>query len=232
MKSTQLYRGIVLPGPTFGFETLSAGLVTIDAAGREVMHISRANGLPSDTVYYAMRDREGALWLGLDNGVTRVETPSPVSYFNQSDGLGSAAYFAGRIDGRLYLGLQSGAASLVPRSLDGRVPAHFEYIEATGTQCWWFAKMTDPARSDRSALLLACGDGLYDVRNNKAIPIKKTADLSFRPNVLLVSKLDPTRVWVGLFDGIASFRWVDGRWIDEGRVQDADLEIRSLFEEH
>ena len=147
LKGTQLYRGIVLPGPTFGFETLSAGLVTIDAAGREVMHISRANGLPSDTVYYAMRDREGALWLGLDNGVTRVETPSPVSYFNQSDGLGSAAYFAARIDGRLYLGLQSGAASLVPRSLDGKVPAHFEYIEGTGTQCWWFAKMTDPARS-------------------------------------------------------------------------------------
>ena len=32
LKSTQLYRGIVLPGPTFGFATLSAGLVTLDAA--------------------------------------------------------------------------------------------------------------------------------------------------------------------------------------------------------
>ena len=69
------------------------------------------------------------------------------------------------------------------------------------------------------------------MRNNKAIPIKKTADLSFRPNVLLVSKVDPTRVWVGLFDGLASFRWIDGRWIDEGRVEGADFEIRSLFEE-
>ena len=117
-----------------------------------------------------MRDREGALWLGLDNGVTRVETPSPMSYFNQSDGLASTAFFAGRIDGRLYVGLQSGAASLVPKSLDGKVPAHFQYIEGTGTQCWWFAKMTDPARTDRSVLLLACGDGLFDVRNNKAIP--------------------------------------------------------------
>ena len=52
----------------------------------------------------------------------------------------------------------------------------------------------------------------------KAVPIKKTADLSFRPNVLLVSKLDPTRVWIGLFDGLASFRWIGGRWIEEGRV--------------
>ena len=231
LKGTQIYRGIVLPGPTFGFETLSAGLVTIDATGREVMHISRANGLPSDTVYYAMRDREGALWLGLDNGVTRVETPSPVSYFNQSDGLTSAAFFGARIDGRLWVGLQSGAASLAPKSVDGKVPAHFEYVEGTGTQCWWFAKMTDPDRSDRSALLLACGDGLFDVRNNKAIPIKKTADLSFRPNVILVSKLDPTRVWLGLFDGLSSFRWIGGRWIDEGRVEDADVEVRSLFEE-
>jgi signal transduction histidine kinase/CheY-like chemotaxis protein/ligand-binding sensor domain-containing protein len=231
LKRTQLYRGIVLPGPTFGFETLGAGLVTIDAEGREVMQISRANGLPSDTVYYAMPDREGALWLGLDNGVTRVETPSPLSYFNQSAGLASSAFFAARFDGRLYAGLQSGAAVLVPRSQDGKTAAHFKYIEGTGTQCWWLAKMTDPARTDRSALLLACGEALYDIRNDKAIPIKKTADLSFRPNVLLVSKPDPTRVWVGLFDGLASFQWIDGRWIDEGRVEGADLEVRSLFEE-
>ena len=65
---------------------------------------------------------------GSDNGVTRVETPSPVSYFNQSDGLGGGVQTAARIDGRLYLGLQSGAAYLVPRSPDGKMPAHFEHL--------------------------------------------------------------------------------------------------------
>ena len=35
---------------------------------------------------------------------------------------------------------------------------------------------------------------------------------------------------MGLFDGLASFRYVDGRWIDEGRVPGISAEVRSLFE--
>ena len=54
------------------------------------------------------------------------------------------------------------------------------------------------------------------------------ADLSFRPNVLLVSKHDPSRLWTGLFDGLESFRWVGGKWIEEGRVDGAAYEARSL----
>src|SRR5262249_34805948 len=60
-QSAELYRGIALPGPTFGLLTTGAGLITIDVAGHQVMKVHRMNGLPSDTVYYAMRDREGAL---------------------------------------------------------------------------------------------------------------------------------------------------------------------------
>jgi signal transduction histidine kinase/CheY-like chemotaxis protein len=230
LKSTQLYRGIVLPGPTFAIATLGAGLITLDAAGNQVMRAHRGNGLPSDTVYFALRDREGALWLGLDNGATRVETPSPVSFLNQSDGLSAFVQTAARIDGHLYLGLQSGGAHLVPGSPDGSVSPHLERIPGTGQQCWAFSKMTDPAVPARSALLLACGDGLYDVQQMKAVPIKKTKDLSFRPNVLSVSRVDPARVWVGLFDGLESFLWIGGRWIDEGRVEGAEFEIRTLFE--
>jgi signal transduction histidine kinase/CheY-like chemotaxis protein len=231
LATTQLYRGIALPGRTFGIMTLGAGLVTIDAAGQQVKQISRTNGLVSDTVYYALRDREGALWLGLDAGVARVETPSSVSYFNAVDGLSGLTNAVTRVGGRLYLGLQSGATYLVPASADGSIPAHLEKIPGTGQQCWWFTPMTDPGNPNRSALLLACGDGLYDVQNLKAIPIKKTPDLSFRPNVLWVSKVDPTRVWVGLFDGLTSFRWINGRWIDEGTVAGVEFEVRTLFEE-
>ena len=91
--------------------------------------------------------------------------------------------------------------------------------------------MVDPAKKDRSAILLACGDALDEVVGNTVRPIKATTDLSFRPNVLLVSKHDPSRLWTGLFDGLESFRWVGGKWIEEGRVQGAGYEARSLFED-
>jgi ligand-binding sensor domain-containing protein len=79
--SKELYRGIVLPDQTFALTTTNSGLIILDRNGRRVTVANRGNGLASDTVYFAMRDREGALWLGLDNGITRVETPSrsPIS---------------------------------------------------------------------------------------------------------------------------------------------------------
>ena len=98
-----------------------------------------------------------------------------------------------------------------------------------GNQCWAFATMVDPA-AGRSAMPLACGDGLYHIQNVRAIPIKKTKDLSFRPNSLVVSGADPTGLWVGLFDGLASFRWAHGRWIDEGRIEGVNDEVRFVFE--
>jgi signal transduction histidine kinase/CheY-like chemotaxis protein len=229
-KSTQLYRGVLLPGPTFGLTTTGAGLVVLDPSGHLVMRVNRTNGLPSDVVYYAMRDREGALWTGLDNGVARVETPSPVSYFTEADGLGSTATAATRLAGRFYLGLQSGAAVLVPASADGAAPARFQRILNAGNQCWSIVTMMDRS-TGRSVLPMACGDGLYDLQNVSAVPIKKTKDLSFRPNSLVVSRLDPTRLWVGLFDGLSSFRWLHGRWIDEGLIQGVNDEVRFLFED-
>ena len=77
----------------------------------------------------------------------------------------------------------------------------------------------------------ACSDGFFEIVGGRtAVPIKSPADLSFRPNTLNVSRVDPSRVWMGLFDGLASFRRVDGRWVDEGRVEGIDSQVRSVFE--
>jgi signal transduction histidine kinase/DNA-binding response OmpR family regulator len=226
-RSAELYRGIVLPDQTFALTTADAGLVILDRNGRRVIAANRGNGLPSDTVYFAMQDREGALWLGLDNGIARVETPSPLSYFGQADGLGSAVLAAVRFDGRLLLAHQSGAAYLAPSS--NLTPAHFEKIVGVGVQCWAFERMADP-RVGPAALAAACGDGLFEVAGTRATPIKAPSDLSFRPNALTISTVDPTRLWIPLFDGLASFRRVAGKWIDEGRVEGVADEVRSLFE--
>ncbi len=78
------------------------------------MHVNRDNGLPSDVVYFVMPDREGALWLGLDAGLARLEVPSPVSFFDPADGLAGTAIDVVRMDGRLYLAGQTGVHYLEP----------------------------------------------------------------------------------------------------------------------
>jgi signal transduction histidine kinase/DNA-binding response OmpR family regulator len=229
-KSNNLYRGSVLPDQRFALASTTGGLVIVDRNGRWVAGVNRSNGLSSDSVYFVTADREGALWVGLDSGVTRVETPSPMSYFSQTDGLLSSVQTAVRLDGQLFVGLQAGAAYLEPAS-GATGAAKFRMIAGNPTQCWAFTNVADPGGSRPAVMAAACSDGFFEIVGGRtAVPIKSPADLSFRPNTLNVSRVDPTRVWMGLFDGLASFRRVDGRWIDEGRVEGIDSQVRSVFE--
>jgi signal transduction histidine kinase/DNA-binding response OmpR family regulator len=79
-------------------------------------------------------------------------------------------------------------------------------------------------------LTTACTDGLYEIRDMAAKAIRTNSDGRFSAGVLLRSHVDPARLWVGLFSGLASFRRVDGRWIEEGRVEAVPDQVRTLYE--
>ncbi|HEX5474639.1 MAG TPA: ATP-binding protein [Vicinamibacterales bacterium] len=225
-----LYRGSPLPDGTFALTTTNGGMAIIDHQGRRVLVLNRSNGFPSDTVYFAAPDRDGGLWAGLDSGIARVEAPSPLSYFGPEDGLISFPNGGLRHDGRLYLGTQSGASFLVPAST-ATGSAHFAPLQGKlSTQCWSFTTVNDATGRRPPAFLMACTGGIFQITGTVSTPVEVSADLSFRPDWLLTSRADPTRVWAALFDGLASIRWVDGRWIDEGRVPGTNDQIRSLFE--
>ena len=228
LKTSQIYRGTVLSDGTIALTSTSGGLSIIDRHGRRVSQVARLNGLPSDVVYFVMPDREGGLWLGLDSGIARVETPAPTSFFDQTTGLPSGVNRAFRHNGRLYTGMQTGVYYLVPAGAAGE-RAHFEQVAALRNQCWWFAEMTEPGMTG-SRLLVACSGGLYEIIGEKGAPIYAPPDATFRPSVVLRSTIDPTRIWIGLFNGLASFRLQKGAWINEGQVAGVTEEVRSLFE--
>ena len=226
-KKTQPYRGTVLPDGNIALTSVSAGMSIIDRNGRRVSQVSRTDGLPSDVVYYVMPDRDGGLWLGLDRGISRVETPAPVSYFDESTGLPNGFFRAIRHDGRLYLASGTGVYYLVPASASAD-RARFEQVADLRSQCWWLTSIDDPRRGSR--LLTGCTFGLYEIAGTKAVPIRAPADASFRAAALLRSTIDPSRIYIGLFDGLTSYRLQDGRWVDEGRIAGMTDQVRSLLE--
>ena len=226
LKASGLYRGLVLPDGTFALSTLDAGLVVMDPRGRQVQVIDKRLGLANDIVYYAMADRDGALWMG-SLGLSRVETPSPASYFLTADMLQSAVSDILRHRGRLYVAGQEGVSVLRPAT-QGRLP---EFVRVAGirNQCWWFAGLDDPSDTPPQ-LLLGCSDGLFRIEGEMASPVRPSVGGDFLASVLLRSRVDPARVWVGLFNGLVSIRWADGRWVDEGRVAGISDQVRTLHE--
>ena len=227
IKTATLYRAIQMPDGTFVLVTTTQGFAVMDRSGRRVLQLRAADGLPSDAVYYAMAGREGGLWIGTDTGIARVDTPSPVSFFSAKDGVPALTQKMMRHDGRLYLATSNGAAYFVPST--GTVPAHFEPIRGVSSQTWDFGELADGVGRP-SRFVLASSTGFFEIDGDHVVAIEAPADLSFKPAVLRVSAVDPTRVWIGLFDGLASFRLQDGHWINEGRVPDVPLQIRYLQE--
>jgi signal transduction histidine kinase/DNA-binding response OmpR family regulator/ligand-binding sensor domain-containing protein len=222
-----LYRGFILPDDTIALTTILGGVAIIDRQGHERQTLNKQAGLRDDTVYYAMADQDGGLWLALGNGLSRVETPSPASFFTDADGLGGLSDDELRHDGRLYIATGVGTYYLDP----ARGPSGFPRIRpVTGVsgQCWALAEA--PLGGGTRALLLAASAGVFEIRGETAVPIVQQPGLGFNASTVYPSVTHPDRVWVGLFDGLASIRRSGDRWVYEGRVADVPDQVRSLVE--
>jgi hypothetical protein len=239
LRAMDLYRGAELPNDTIALATTGGGMAIIDRQGRLLQHLDAAAGV-GESLYYVFPDRQGAVWVGMDGGIARVETPSPVSVFDRTSGLsgGSVSYvhrhagilYAATSRGVYYLGTSGPATrSGLPR----HQTASFFPVKGISTtvQSWWFLSVDDPSGRGPSQLLAATGDGVFRIDRDRAVPIRESVAGSFQPAVLYRSKRNPDRVFVGLFDGLASMRLDAGKWIFEGRVRGVSDEIRSLVED-
>ena len=239
LRTMDLYRGAELADETFALATTGGGMAIVDRQGRLLQHLDAASGV-GDSLYYVFPDRQGAVWLGMDGGLARVETPSPVSVFDRTLGLaGGSVSYVHRHAGILYAATSRGAYYLDASSRPTRpgMPrqdtASFAPVKGISTtvQCWWFLSVDDPSGRGPSQLLVATGDGLFRIDRDRAVPIRESVAGSFQPAVLHQSKRHPGRVFVGLFDGLASLRLDAGKWVFEGRVGGVSDEVRSIVED-
>ncbi len=225
LKRNNLYRGFVLPNGALAFATTSAGMVLLDRAGRQLEMIDERAGLQAPSVYNLLPDREGGLWLALGVGLARVEAQSPLSLFGPTEGLRAAGGEVARFNGRLYVAHGQGVQYLAPAS--GNTLPRIVAVTGVMNQCWAFSRFNDPTGQEPQ-LLLSASDGLFRIEGDRAIPIVTSQNRSFGAFVTHQSRVDPARVWVGLTDGLASVRWTDGQWVNEGRVPGIRDQVRSL----
>ena len=125
-----------------------------------------------------------------------------------------------------------GGVRLRARPAEGGAPASLVPVTGIRNQCWWFASCH--GRPRRTAPTDAAGRmhrRLYRIRGDgSSASMLAPGDGTLRAASLAALEDRPDALWVGLFDGLASFRWVNGRWMDEGRVPDVRAEVRVLLE--
>ncbi len=227
LQKSKLYTSTVLADGSFCITTLNGGAVILGHDGKLRQIIDEAAGLLGSNVLSAYQDREGALWLGLDAGVARVEIDSPISIFSRIGVLDEA-----RFKGTVYTS-SGGGSSAVQRMISDPQTGRPSFVPLHGaTQGFALLVFKDPTGKTPEQLLAATSEGVMRVEGDALVPaLPSLHGLNEQTYFVSQSHKTPSRVYIGHGDGVASMRWDGQAWIDEGRLPDTVYEARGLVED-
>ena len=211
MPGTVLSDGNILLG------TVTDGAVVIDRNGKEIQRFNSRSGIISNAIYYTFQDRSGAVWLGTDNGVSRIDYSSPVTYFDYRNKFTTSPTDIIRNNGIIYAAGNNGVYFLPPGS------SEFQLVKNGSNQFFILVKVDND-------LLVGGYNGLFTVDYDKLIPIKRTVGNEYNVNSLKRSTIDKNRIYVGA-QGLWSVYKNNGVWTDEGRILSFTDNITSMVED-
>ncbi len=209
--------GIILSNGNILLGTISGGAIVIDTSGREIQRFTNQNGLISNTIDYTFQDHSGAVWLATDNGISRIDYSSPVSYFDSRSNFLTTPNDLIRYKGILYATGNNGVYYLKPGS-------SVFHLVINGSNQYFTLLKTE------NELLIGGYNGVFKIDDDKLYPIRKTVGNEYNTFALIKSKLNPDRVYVGA-QGLWSLLKVKNGWKDEGRILNIPDGITSIAED-
>jgi serine phosphatase RsbU (regulator of sigma subunit) len=212
--------GVTLPDGSFGVRIApSRGFVVIDRSGRLVEQVNDQAGLQDNTILSLYADGRGDVWLGLANGITRVEIGSPFTRYDAQAGLPAQVSEIARHDGELF----AGVGLIGVKRLD-LLERSFRTVESQLKQITSFL----PVAGD----LLATGvtDGVYRLAGERFEAVRRSVSNDYRATRLHRWSGDPDIVAVTLTTGLSILRRSGEGWADEGGVPGVDLDVWSIAE--
>ncbi len=218
---SQIYHGALTSNGQFALATLYSGVIIIDANGRLVDVLDQSSGLRNQSVRYVSTDRQGALWLGLEDGIARVEVAAPFTAFYENSGIKGKVYSIVRHQRKLYLSTNLNVYELTSVNNPEKgftCKKEFRAVPDINTMCWVLF-------STGASLLVTGTEGVYEVVKGK--PLIRRKGITFCINQ---SRRDSSIIYLGLKEGIALLRYANGRWTDGGKIAGVSDEIRTLEE--
>lgn len=220
LNAHQLYHGTRLPDGSYALGTRQGGVLHMTAEGQRIRVWDATTGLQADKVHHTFVDRDGSLWLALDEGLSRVDLQAPYTYISSSMGLNAPVETLERHAGRLFVGTASGLYRLEGRP--GTVP---RLRPVPGFDL----EVTD-LRSTPHGLVVVSQRQVRVWRADTSYPVTNGRS-DTTPRVVLVSRVHPDVAYVGcVTGGIVRLRVANGRWQQDAWLPNVDISISELAE--
>ena len=201
LKNKTVYSSFLLKNGQYAIGTISNGLIIINQEGNISYNISKDNELPNNTVLSVFQEREGSVWLGLDNGISSVNFKSSIKKFTDKKGNLGTVYTSAIYKGNLYLGTNQGL--FVKRNNSDQ---DFSLIEGTQGQVWFLEEIDNK---------LFCGHdlGTLIIEDNKIVNrINKQGTWS-------IKKLKNGNLLQGNYSGLYVLTKKNGLWTIKNKIE-------------
>ena len=219
LKKNWAYHCVILPDSTYAISTILGGLLVIDIEGELKYSINRATGLQNDGVNKAFVDKEGTLWLALQNGIAKVDVSSPLTFFSEFQGVNGYVEDIKRFDDALYMVSNTGFYRL-NKNFDTQLWS-LETLNDQLDRAWWLLEV-------QNALLIATSSGIYQYSNGRIDKLKGPEVVG---KMLYPSRQSSDIVYAGTTNGLYVLELTGNNWRIKGKVDNVQHEIHYVHQE-
>ncbi len=212
LKENLVTCGIRLSDGSYALGTSRQGIVLISPQGEVLQWIDKKALLQDNFVQALYAPGRNTIWAALNNGISLIETPSPLSFFDEGSGLEGEVNQTLRVNNTLYIATYQGLYYF------DRQAYLFKPVSGIISSCWDLIPYQDN-------LIAATSQGVFLVTGQKAGLIKDGFALS------ITQSADPSSVYVGETRGFYSITKQGNRWISQ-KIEGTNEEISKLQTDH
>lgn len=218
--SSVIYGGQKLYSGEIALFTSNEGLIIINAKGKIVKRVNTTTGIRVNDIKNIFEDKDHNLWLALNNGVSKINYNSPISFFGEESGIIGSVQAVHKFHNHLYVGTASG---LYTENLDKNAVRFFKKLKAIPYQIWDFKVFNDQ-------LLVGSGNGLFQLDSTG-----RTKRISNR-NVNSILVVNDRLIMIAGIEGIFflnnRFEVVESIPMEVNRIINARLNPEPVFGEY
>lgn len=213
--NNSIYSASVFQKDKYVLGSLKKGALLIDKQGKELQHYQESNLLQNDEVLKITTDTSQNLWFGLNNGISKTEHSQDLSFWDKKSGLDGTVESVIRYHKTIYI-----ATSSKVYYIDDKNQIQ-EVQNMSAGQNWCFLET-----KNTNALLVGVSDGIYEIKNNKAVKIYAGSHIT----ELVQSAINPDRIYATDRGKLISLKYKNGKWLSEGYFEGIKEQINAIVE--
>lgn len=196
---------------SFAIGTIRNGITVISHKGEHITTVNRSHGLNNEVVNDITADNQNGVWAALNEGITRIDVPSPFSRYGEANGLTGGVNDIAFWNGTYYAA-----------TLEGVFKQQNHTFTRIKDSSACFALQTT-----EHGVLAATTEGIYLVSSNDNVKsITSGYTLSLKRSIK-----HKDMIYCGLLDGILILRYMNGVWKPFVQSQSVNDECRSIIED-